>query len=70
MSDIHGEFRRGVLHKVEQEGFEAGTQNADSALNPYSTPTWQHDVWEQGRQSGERIAPPEPKTSPHHCGKN
>lgn len=70
MSDIRNEFRRGALHKVEQEGFEAGTQNADSAMNPYSAATWQHDVWEQGRQSGERIAPLEPKTSHRPCGDN
>ena len=68
MSDIRDEFRRGVLHKVEQEGFEAGTQNADSAMNPYPDTTWQYDVWEQGRQSGERIASPEPQTSSHPDG--
>ncbi len=53
MSEVDLAFRRGDLARIEQAGFEAGLRHLPTSDNPYAEQTWQYDVWEQGRQSGE-----------------
>jgi len=62
MSEIDRAFRRGDLVRIEREGFEAGVRHLPGSDNPYLEMSWQYEVWEQGRQSGEHLEVQRPST--------
>ena len=55
MSEVELAFRRGDFARIEQQGFEAGLRHLSTSDNPYLEMTWQYEVWEQGRQSAQRM---------------
>jgi hypothetical protein len=55
MAELDVAFRTGSLADIEQAGFEAGLKHSTAHANPYVEGSWEHEVWENGRGSGERL---------------